>query len=140
MLAALEAEVAGYVEAFADQLVERGRRLEVATVTRSRVRLTTAAGAIPVRPLRGHPQAGRRVAEVLPLLYLHGLSSGDFGAALAQFLGSGVSPSAAAVTRLTKDWQADAAAFNKRSLETDYVCVWVGRISRSVSSRTRCAC
>ena len=30
-----------------------------------------------------------QVAEVLPLLYLHGLSSGDFGPALEQFLGSG---------------------------------------------------
>ncbi len=29
-----------------------------------------------------------QVAEVLPLLYLHGMSSGDFGAALTQFLGS----------------------------------------------------
>jgi hypothetical protein len=30
-----------------------------------------------------------RVSEVLPLLYLHGLSSGDFGPALEQFLGAG---------------------------------------------------
>ena len=42
-----------------------------------------------------------RVAEVLPLLYLHGLSSSDFAPALEQFLGSGAGLSAATVTRLT---------------------------------------
>ena len=30
-----------------------------------------------------------KMTEVLPLLYLHGLSSGDFGPALEQFLGLG---------------------------------------------------
>ena len=36
------------------------------------------------------PWAGKtpKVSEVLPLLYLHGLSSGDFVPALRQFLGS----------------------------------------------------
>ena len=34
------------------------------------------------------------MSEVLPLLYLHGLSSGDFGPALEQFLGSGAGLSA----------------------------------------------
>lgn len=55
-----------------------------------------------------------KVAEVLPLLYLHGLS-------------------AATITRLTKDWQDEAVAFNKRSLaETDYVYVWVDGIHLKV--------
>ncbi len=74
-----------------------------------------------------------KVAEVLPLLYLHGLSSGDFGPALEQFLGSGAGLSAATITRLTKDWQDEAVAFNKRSLaETDYVYVWVDGIHLKV--------
>jgi putative transposase len=42
-----------------------------------------------------------KVAEVLPLLYLHGLSSGDFVPALEQFLGSTAGLSTAAITRLT---------------------------------------
>ena len=46
------------------------------------------------------------MAEVLPLLYLHGLSSGDFGPALEQFLGSGAGLSASAITRLTRaEWR-----------------------------------
>jgi putative transposase len=42
------------------------------------------------------------VAEVLPLLYLHGLSSSDFGPALEEFLGTSHGLSAAAITRLTR--------------------------------------
>lgn len=44
------------------------------------------------------------VAAVLPLLYLHGLSS-DFGPALEQFLGSSHGLSATTITRMTADWQ-----------------------------------
>ena len=53
-----------------------------------------------------------KVAEVLPLLYLHGLSSLDFAPALEQFLGSGSGLSAATVTRLTTQWQDEAKAFD----------------------------
>jgi putative transposase len=51
-----------------------------------------------------------KVSEVLPLLYLHGLSSGDFVPALEQFLGSAAGLSPATVTRLTKQWSDDHAA------------------------------
>lgn len=56
------------------------------------------------------------VAEVLPLLYLHGLSSGDFVPALEQFLGSTAGLSAATVTRLATQWQDDAKAFDRRGI------------------------
>ncbi len=66
---------------------------------------------------------------MLPLLYLHGLSSGDFVPALEQFLGSSAGLSSATVTRLTTQWQADHAAFQDRDLSgTDYVYVWVDGI------------
>ena len=74
-----------------------------------------------------------RVAEVLPLLYLHGLSSSDFGPALEQFLGSDQGLSAATITRLTGQWQDEACAFNTRSLGgTDYVYCWVDGIHLKV--------
>jgi len=67
------------------------------------------------------------------LLYLHGLSSGDFGPALTQFLGSGAGLSAATITRLTGQWQDEATAFNKRSLkDTDFVYMWVDGIHLKV--------
>ena len=56
------------------------------------------------------------------MLYLHGLSSGDFVPALEQFLGSSAGLSAATVTRLTQQWQADHTAFIDRDLaDVDYV-------------------
>jgi putative transposase len=62
------------------------------------------------------------VAEVLPLLYLNGLSTSDFGPALEQVLGSGAGLSPATIGRLTTQWQDEAAAFNARSLAgTGYV-------------------
>ncbi len=155
LAAALQAEVGAYVEAFADQLDEHGRRLVVRNGSHDEREVMTAAGAIAVRGPRVNDKrideaTGERrrfasailpawarkspkVAEVLPLLYLHGLSSGDFGPALEQFLGSGAGLSAASITRLTTQWQDEAAAFNKRSLkDTDYVYMWVDGIHLKV--------
>ena len=117
--------------------------------------VVTAAGAVGVRAPRVNdkridPETGERrrsasailpawarkspqVAEVLPLLYLHGLSSSDFGPALEQFLGLAPGLSAATITRLTAQWHDDAKAFNNRSLKnTDYVYVWVDGIHLKV--------
>ncbi len=63
-----------------------------------------------------------KITEVLPLLYLHGLSSGDFVPALGQFLGSSAGLSAAVITRLTETWRAEQRAFAGRDLSgVDYV-------------------
>src|SRR5659263_278289 len=155
LAAALQAEVAAYVEAHADHVDEAGHRLVVRNGHHAEREVTTAAGALPVRAPRVNDkrideETGERrrfasailpawarkspqVAEVLPLLYLHGLSSGDFVPALEQFLGSAAGLSAATITRLTKQWQDDAAAFNKRSLrDTDYVYCWVDGIHLKV--------
>jgi transposase-like protein len=151
----LRAEVAADIEAFADELDEAGRRLVLRNGHHNERQVTTAAGAIAVRAPRvndkrteevtGEPKRfasailpararkSPRVAEVLPLLYLHGLSTGDFAPALTQFLGTGHGLSASTITRLTTQWQDEAAAFNKRSLAgTDYVYVWVDGIHLKV--------
>jgi putative transposase len=151
LAAALQAEVAGYVDAHADQLAENGRRLVVRNGSHAEREVMTAAGAVAVRAPRVNDKrideaTGERcrftsailpawarkspkVAEVLPLLYVHGLSSGDFAPALEQFLGSGAGLSASTVVRLTEQWQQEATAFNKRSLtDSDYVYCWVDGI------------
>ena len=151
LAAALQAEVAAYVAAFADQLDENGHRLVVRNGYHQPREVLTAAGAVQVKAPRVNdrrvdPDSGERqrfssailpawarkspqMSEVLPLLYLHGLSTSDFGPALEQFLGSGAGLSATTITRLTAQWQDEAVAFNKRSLAaTDYVYVWVDGI------------
>jgi putative transposase len=155
LAAALRAEVAAYVEAHSGELDENGHRLVVRNGYHTEREVTTAAGAVAVRAPRVNDKriderTGERkrfssailpawsrkspkVAEVLPLLYLHGLSSSDFGPALEQFLGTGAGLSAATVTRLTTQWQDEAAAFTTRSLAgTDYVYVWVDGIHLKV--------
>ena len=155
LAAALQAEVAAYVEAFADQVDEHGRRLVVRNGYHAAREVSTAAGAVPVKAPRVNDQRvddatgararfssailpawarkSPRVAEVLPLLYLHGLSSNDFGPALEQFLGSSAGLSAPTITRLTTQWQDEAAAFARRSLAgTDYVYMWVDGIHLKV--------
>ena len=151
LAAALQAEVAAYIEAHAQEVDVQGHRLVVRHGFHAPREVATAAGAVPVRQPRVNDKrideiTGERkrfsstilpawarkspqVAEVLPLLYLHGLSSGDFLPALEQFLGSAAGLSAATITRLTTQWQDDAKAFNKRSLKgTDYVYCWVDGI------------
>jgi transposase-like protein len=74
-----------------------------------------------------------KVSEVLPLLYLHGLSSGDFIPALEEFFGSGAGLSASSITRLTEAWQAEREGFMERDLSgRDYVYVWVDGIHTGV--------
>ncbi len=154
LAAALRAEVDAYVDAHRGEVDGNGHRLVVRNGYHEPREVTTAAGAVPVHQPRVNDRrmdgAGKRrrfassilpawarkspqVAEVLPLLYLHGLSSGDFGPALEQFLGSGAGLSPATIIRLTKDWQNEAKAFNQRMLSgTDYVYVWVDGIHLKV--------
>lgn len=156
MLAAvLQAEVAAYIEAHADQLDVDGRRLVVRNGSHVERQVSTAAGSVTVRAPRVNDkrvdeQTGERVrfssailpawarkspkiAEVLPLLYLHGLSSSDFTPALEQFLGSGAGLSASVITRLTAQWQDEQRAFNTRPLaDCDYVYMWVDGIHLKV--------
>jgi len=147
LAAALEAEVEDYLAAHAAERDEGGRRLVVRNGHARQRQVTTAAGAIPVRAPRVDDRrtdlvsGGRvrfrsvilppwcrkspKVTEVLPLLYLHGLSTGDFVPALEAFFGSAAGLSAAAVGRLLASWQADDQVFCRRDLaDRDYVYVW----------------
>jgi transposase-like protein len=155
LAAALQAEVAVYVEQFADVLDEDGHRMVVRNGYHLQRDVVTGAGAVTVTAPRVNdkrvdPETNERqrfssrilpawsrkspkVAEVLPLLYLHGLSSLDFAPALEQFLGTGSGLSAATVTRLTRQWQEEAKTFGKRDLsQVDFVYLWVDGIHLKV--------
>jgi transposase-like protein len=152
---ALEAEVAAYIAAHAGQLDERGRRLVVRNGHGKPRQVLTSAGAVEVVAPRVNDKrtdevTGERqrfasailpawcrkspkITEVLPLLYLHGLSSGDFVPALQSFLGTGSGLSAATVTRLTAQWQDEAKAFGNRDMSgVDYVYLWADGVHLNV--------
>jgi len=155
LAAALEAEVAAYIAAQADQIDERGRRLVVRNGHARPREVLTSAGAVEVVAPRVNDKridevTGERrrfasvilpawcrkspkITEVLPLLYLHGLSSSDFVPALESFLGTGSGLSAAVVTRLTAQWQQEAKAFNDRDLSgVDYVYLWADGVHLNI--------
>ena len=103
---------------------------------------STTAGSTK-RPARGCGSAvsilppwarkSPKVAEVLPLMYLHGMSSGDFAPALEEFFGSAAGLSASVITRLTTDWQRERDQFAHRSLkDVDYVYVYADGIHFNV--------
>jgi hypothetical protein len=107
--AALEAEVADYIDRFAGELDQAGHRLVVRDGRARERKLTVGSGTVAVRAPRVNdkrvdPESGERrkfsskilpayarrspkVTEVLPILYLHGLSTGDFEPALRDLLG-----------------------------------------------------
>jgi transposase-like protein len=152
---ALHAEVEAYIVRFAAERDEQGRRLVVRNGSHQPREVLTSAGAVEVTAPRVNdrrvdPDTGERIRfasailppwcrktpkinEVLPLLYLHGLSSGDFGPALGQFLGSSAGLSAAVITKLTETWKAEQRAFAARDLsDVDYVYLWADGIHVNV--------
>lgn len=155
LAAALEAEVDAYLTGLADERDEQGHRLVVRNGHANARSLVTGAGPVEVRAPRVDDRrvdevTGERmrfrssilppwarkspkVAEVLPLLYLHGMSSGDFVPALEEFFGAAAGLSASVITRLTTEWQKDQDQFAHRSLkDVDYVYVYADGIHFNV--------
>jgi putative transposase len=147
---ALQLEVEEYVSRHRSERDAAGHAVVVRNGTARPRAVTTGVGAIPVaaprvndrRIVEGQRQRftsailppylrrSPRLAGVLPLLYLHGLSSGDFREALPTLLGpeaAGLAPST--ITRLTKSWTAEYEAFRRRDLmDRDYVYLWADGI------------
>ena len=151
---ALEAEVQAYIDSASSERDERGHAL-VAKNGHAREReIVLGAGSVKVKAPRVNDrrvdEKGERkrfrsvilppymrkspkVSEVLPLLYLHGLSSGDFVPALEEFFGSGAGLSSATITRLTEQWRQEREDFmNREFSDRDYVYVWVDGVHTSV--------
>src|SRR5487761_1283157 len=148
LMAALETEAADYVERHRDQRDAEGRALVVHNGRAQARKLTLGAGTVELeaprvndrrrdekgqrerftsRILPPYMRRSPKVAEVLPILYLRGLSTGDFRPALEGLLGTdaaGLSP--ANIARLTACWEQEYAAFRQRDLSgREYVYVWV---------------
>jgi transposase-like protein len=149
---AVEAEVADFLAKHADLKIDDGLarvvrhghlpEREVMTgigpvaVRQPRVRDREAAASDPGRVrflpsiLPPYMRRSKSIETLLPMLYLKGISTGDFSEALAALLGKDAAGlSASAVGRLKDGWQDDHAHWSKRDLSAKrYVYVWADGI------------
>jgi len=143
---AIEAEVEAFLAAHAALVDEQGRRRLVRNGHAPERRLQTGIGPLEVRrpKLRDRGVAGeepirftsailpaylrrtKNLEELLPWLYLKGVSTGQFAEALTALLGpEAPGLSAATVRRLTEAWQEEHARWQRRDLSARrYVYVW----------------
>jgi len=152
---ALEAEVSTYIERHRHELGPDGHRLVVRNGPARPRKVTCGAGTVKIsaprvndkrlneegvrrrftsRILPPYMRRSPKVSEVIPILYLRGLSTGDFREALPILLGEDAAGlSATNISRLTATWEQDYKQFRFRSLEDrDYVYVWADGIHFNV--------
>ena len=143
---AVEAEVAEVIAQFAELKDEPGRQRVVRNGYLPERTIQTGIGDIPVRAPRVRDRAGevkfsssllppylrrtRSVEELLPWLYLKGLSSSDFSGALTALLGPAAPGlSAKTICRLKEVWRLEYEHWRQRDLShKEYAYIWVDGI------------
>jgi putative transposase len=142
ILVALEVEVEQYIEKLRHLRDENGHALAVRNGKAESRTVSLGAGSIELQAPRvndrrpGHrftsvilpPYMRRspRLSEALPVLYLRGLSTGDFEEAIPALLGADAAGfSSSTITRLSRVWQDEYKGWRTRSLTgKEYVYVW----------------
>jgi transposase-like protein len=148
LASALEAEVEAFLDRHADDRLPDGRRRVVRHGHGPERSIQTGIGALEVRRPKVRDRASEKdgadrvrftssilprwarrspsLDALLPVLYLRGVSTGDFQEALAALLGPDApNLSPGAVTRLTAGWKADYERWQSRDLSARrYVYVW----------------
>jgi len=139
---ALELEVEEYVQELRHLRDANGRALVVRNGEARPRTVSLGAGVIEIeaprvddrrsdqrftsRILPPYMRRSPRLNEALPVLYLRGLSTGDFEEAISVLLGADAAGfSASTITRLTSVWQEEYEGWRKRPLTgKEYVYVW----------------
>jgi len=152
--AALESEVQSFLDEQAARVDDRGRRRVVRNGHLPAREIVTGAGPLEIRQPRVRDKTAdpaervqfssailppylrksKSVEELIPWLYLKGISTGDFSDALQALVGENVSGfSANVVVRLKEQWSREYDAWSRRSLsEKQYVYLWVDGIYANV--------
>jgi transposase-like protein len=143
---AIEAEVAEFLQQYSEQQDESGRTRLVRNGYLPRRTIQTGIGAVAVKAPRVRDRAGtirftssilppylrrtKTIEELLPWLYLKGISTGEFGEALTALLGRDAPGlSAGTISRLKQVWAVEHGRWEQRSLANkQYVYLWVDGI------------
>src|SRR5213082_1143677 len=147
---AVEAEVAAFLSGHADRQTGDGRQRLVRHGHRPERAIMTGLGPVPVRAPRVRDRTGAGEARIrfssailppygrrskslevlIPILYLKGISTGDFEEALAALVGKEASGlSASTIARLKEVWTEEHARWQKRDLSAKrYVYCWADGI------------
>jgi len=140
---AVEAEVAEFIGRHRELKDEQARQRIVGNGYQPERAIQTGIGEVPVKKPRVRDRAGeikfsssilprylrrtKSIEELLPWLYLKGLSTGDFSTALVALLGKDAPGlSAATISRLKEVWREQYERWSKRDLTNkNYVYLWV---------------
>ena len=156
---AVEAEVETLLAQYADRRDEQGRQAVVRNGYLPEREVQTGIGSIPVRVprVRDRSQSGirfhsgilppylrraRSIEELLPWLYLKGVSTGDFSEALASLLGPDAPGlSATTISRLKHMWKDELHQWQQRDLsDKRYVYIWADAVYFGVRLETAHQC
>lgn len=151
--AAIDAEVDDFLAKHSGRRDEQGRRLVVRNGSLPEREILTGAGKLPVRQPRVRDRSSgddrvwfspqvlppylkrtNSIEELIPWLYLKGISTGDFSEALQALVGERAKGlSANVVVRLKEQWSDEYEAWSKRDLsQKHYVYVWADGIHVNV--------
>jgi len=158
---AIEAEVAEWIERHAELRDADGRRQVVRNGHLPKRTITTGVGPIELRQPRVHDRRSsdeaepfssrilppylrktKSIEELIPWLYLKGVSTGDFQEALSALVGPDCPGlSAATITRLKGVWEQEYEAWSKRDLGgKQYVYVWADGVYFNIRLEDDRAC
>lgn len=148
---AVEAELSTFLEQYADKTLEDGRRAVVRNGYLPERTVQTGIGDVEVKVPRTRDRSGagvtfssallppylkraRSIEELIPWLYLKGISTGDYQEALAALLGDQAKGlSANTVSRLKKQWEDEHADWQKRDLtDQRYIYWWADGVYSNV--------
>jgi len=146
LVEALNLEVDEYIQQFKTEIDDNGKRLVVRNGYGRPRKVTMSSGAIEVRNPRvddrregekflssilpPYLRKSPKVESLLPVLYLKGLSTGDFKSALGSFLGEGsMGLSPASIVKLKKVWEEEFDLWSKRPITKNYVYMWVDGVN-----------
>jgi transposase-like protein len=145
LAAALDMEIEEFLAKYADGKDRRGRQRIVRNGYHQPREIQTGIGAVEVKaprvrdqePSRGpikftsailppYLRRSKSIEDLLPWLYLKGVSTGDFSDALVSLLGPNAPGlSASTISRLKQGWQTDYEAWSRRDLSSKkYVYLW----------------